>query len=258
MTIALLADRIRRGERLLGGLLRLPNAYLTELCGLHRLDFVAFDCEHGPREISVLHQHVLTARAHGLETLVRLPFADSDTVLRALDAGASGIIAPRVSTADQARSAVAAASYPPQGVRGFATYTPAGRYGLQPAAAHLDDAARRLVVVVMIEDQAGVDSAADIVAVPGVSASLVGPADLAVSVGLAGQVTHPRIVEATRSVHEATRAAERAVMVIVGTAAAAAAAYGSGAQIVLYNLALAINTCFTELTAVLPRSDAHG
>lgn len=258
MTLPLLADRISAGDRLIGALLRMPNPYLTELCGLHGMDFVAFDCEHGPSDHAMLHQHLLAARAHGLEALVRLPHDDADGLLRALDAGASGIIAPRISTAEQAAGLVRRATYPPHGDRGFATYTPAGRYGLASASEHLLDAASRLVIITMIEDEPGVANATSIAEVPGVTGTLVGPADLAVSMGLPGQVADERVRAATSQVHEATRTAGRAVMVIVGTAEAAGAAFDHGVQLVLYNVALTLNNAFHELAAARPKDHGDG
>jgi 4-hydroxy-2-oxoheptanedioate aldolase len=252
----MLSERIRVGEKLIGGLLRMPNPYLTELCGLHGMDFVVFDCEHGPSEIALLHQHVLVARAYGLETLVRLPGSDQDAMLRALDADAAGLVVPRVSTADHAQSVVNSATYPPQGSRGFATYTPAGRYGLATAQDHLADSARRRVIIAMIEDEAAVSSAAAIAAVDGITGLLVGPADLAVASGLPGQTGHERILRSTELVHAAAHRAGCAVMVIVGSPRAASSAFAAGAQLVLCNVAQALNEGFAGLVATRPSTGA--
>ena len=245
-----LRARIARGERLIGALLRLPNAYLTELAGLHGFDFVIFDCEHGPADISVLLEHILVSRAVGLPVLVRLPGTEVDTMLRVLDAGASGLLVPRIATAGDIRRAIEAASYPPNGSRGFALYTPAGRYGMSAGPRHLADAAANLVIIGMIEDGVGVANAAEIAAVPGLTGTLVGPADLSVSLGHEGNTAHPDVVSSTAAVHVATRGAGAAVMVIVGRPVAAAAAYEAGAQLVLVNVAQSINDAFASLVAM--------
>ena len=245
-----LAARIAAGERLLGGLLRLPNELLIESAGLHGFDFAILDCEHGPAEISLILHHVMIGRAVGMPVLVRLPAGDADGILRVLDAGAIGLLVPRISDAGDVRRAIGAAAYPPQGERGFATYTTAGRYGLTPAPDHLAAAAASLVVFAMIEDSVGVDNAAAIVAEAGVTGTMVGPADLSVNLGRVGAVTHPDVVAATRQVHEATRAAGRAVMVIVGRPEAAAAAYAAGAQLVLINLAQPVNDALAGMIGV--------
>ena len=76
---------------------------------------------------------MVIGRAVGMPVLVRIPAGDADGILRVLDAGATGLLVPRISAAGDIRRAIAAAAYPPLGERGFATYTPAGRYGLAPA-----------------------------------------------------------------------------------------------------------------------------
>lgn len=245
-----LRERIDRGDRLLGALLRLPAHSLTEAAGLHGFDFVVFDCEHGPADVGLVLDHVMICRAVGVPALVRLPGGDHDTILRVLDAGAIGLLVPRISAAADIGRTVAAASYPPLGSRGFAVYTPAGRLGMTPAAEHLDRVNRELVVIAMIEDAAGIEAAGAIAAEPGVAATLVGPADLSVDLGHAGRTDHPDVVAGIARVHAATRAAGAAVMVISGRPAAAAAAYAAGAQLVLVNLAMTINDALAGLTAV--------
>lgn len=247
-----LAARIVAGHRLRGGLLRMPNPYLVELCGLHGLDYVAIDCEHGPAEISLLQQHILTAQAYTLPVLVRIPGSDVDAVGRILDAGAAGLIVPHVRDADAAQAVVAAATYPSEGRRGFAAYTPAARYGLLPITKQL---AATPVIVAMIEDANGVDNAAAIASVPGVTGILVGPADLATTLGHAGELEHDDVRKAISAVHDQTRQAGKAVVVITGTAAGAATAFGHGAQLVVYNLAHALNDTFAALTAARPAGD---
>lgn len=250
MTASGLRARIESGGRLLGALLRLPNSYLTELAGLHGFDFVIFDCEHGPADIGLLLEHILVSRAVGLPVLVRLPGTEVDAMLRVLDAGATGLLVPRVSTAADIRRTIEAASYPPNGSRGFAVYSPAGRYGMDAGSAHLAAAAANLVIIAMIEDGVGVENAAEIAAVPALTGILVGPADLSVSLGHQANVAHPEVVSRTAQVHQATRAAGVAVMVIVGRPAAAAAAFEAGAQLVLVNVAQSINDVFAALTTV--------
>ena len=106
----------------------------------------------------------------------------------------------------------------------------------------------------MIEDGVGVANAAAIAAEPGVTGTMVGPADLAVNLGRVGAVTHPEVVAATAHVHEATRFAGRAVMVIVGRPDAAAAAFTAGAQLVLVNVAQSVNDALAALVGIRDRA----
>jgi 4-hydroxy-2-oxoheptanedioate aldolase len=197
--------------------------------------------------VSVQH-HVLAAQAHGVPTLVRVGHDEPALVLRCLDLGVAGIVFPHVTSADDARRAVAAAHYPPLGARGFASYTRAGRYGATSPGQHLDAAADTLVVV-MIEDAAGCQAAADILAVDGVDAVFVGPADLAVALGLRGDARHPDVLAASREVHETAAKADRAVVMIAGTLEAARDAFDAGAHLVLYNTAAVLTDTFRRLAA---------
>lgn len=236
-----LKSRLRAGEQLRGGIVRMPAEMLVELSGIAGLDYVLVDCEHGPDDLVPLQQHIALAQAHDLPVLVRVGRADPNQVLRVLDLGAEGIVAPHVESAQEAAEVVRAAHYPPLGDRGFATYSRAGRFGAVSAADHGRNAADVLVVA-MVETSAGVDSAADVVAVDGVDAVWVGPADLAVSLGVPpGDAVVQR---ATGEVHWQARAAGVPVMSIVSSGEQGAA---SEAELVVYNLAHILLETFRAL-----------
>lgn len=243
------AERIRSGERLLGTLLRMPGESLVELTGLVGMDFVLIDTEHGPADQLPLAHHLTAATAAGIGALVRV--GNLSEVLRVLDLGADGIVVPHVSTPDRAREVVAAARYPPTGVRGFASYTRAGRFGLRTGAEHRDATARGTAVIVMLEDEAGIAAAAEIAAVPGVDAVWVGPADLAVAMGESGPDA-PAVRDAIAVAHERIRLSGTTVLSIAGSRRAAAEQFEAGSGVVVYNLQAALNTLFTELSAAAP------
>ena len=238
------ADRFRRGERLLGALLRMPNEGLVELAGMVGLDYVLIDVEHGPADQLPLAHHITAAQANGLAVLVRV--GSPADVLRVLDLGVDGIVAPHVSSIEVAQEYVAAVHYPPFGRRGFAGYTRAGRYGLRTATEHLERS-RESLLVLMIEDPAGLDAAAGIAALDGVDGLMLGPADLAAELGLIGRPGDPQIVAAGQSVREHARAAGVAAMTIVASPQAAAEAFDLGYTAVMYNVQLVLSELFTEL-----------
>ena len=160
---------------------KLPCAAQVEIAGYAGFDVVILDTEHGPGETSALEEHVRAADAAGLPALVRVGAVGE--ILAALDAGAAGVVVPHVLDAAGAEAAVAAAHYPPRGRRGLALSTRAGRYGAVSLADHLRRAAAETCVIVQIEDREAVAAADAILAVPGVSAVLIGAADLAMSLG---------------------------------------------------------------------------
>ena len=130
-------------------------------------DFVLVDCEHGPADVVALRQHIAVAAVHGVPVVVRVGEDDAGMILRALDQGAEGILAPHIDSAADARALVSAAHYPPIGTRGFATYSRAGRFGQTDPAAHRDWFLANTLVLGMIESPAGVAAAREIVGTPG-------------------------------------------------------------------------------------------
>lgn len=228
-----LRARARAGERLIGALLRMPGEELVEMLAVAQFDFVLIDGEHGPADIIVLRQHIAVAAAHGVPVIVRVGEGDPGMILRVLDQGAQGILAPHIDDPAGAAAVVAAAHYPPVGTRGFATYSRAGRFGETDAAEHRDWYLQNTLVLGMIESPAGVAAAEGIARTPGLDGIMIGPADLAASSG----PDDPSVAVASARVNRAVAVAERLRMDIVGTPEAAAAAFADGAHLVVYNLA---------------------
>ncbi|MFJ4223749.1 HpcH/HpaI aldolase/citrate lyase family protein [Microbacterium sp. NPDC089695] len=225
--------RARAGEKLIGALLRMPSEELVEMLAVADFDFVLIDCEHGPADLVALRHHIALAQVHGLPVIVRVGEGDRGQILRVLDQGAEGILAPHLDTADDAAALVDAAMYPPVGSRGFATYSRAGRFGLVPPAEHRDHWLENTLVLGMVESPRGVAEVDAIVATPRLDGIMIGPADLAAA---SGPDDLP-VPEAIATVHAALAGAGSLRMDIVGTKDAAAAAFAGGADLVVYNLA---------------------
>lgn len=247
---ASLAERLRARELLLGTLVRMPNETLIEMTALVGMDFVVIDTEHGPGDQIPLSHHLMAAAAAGIPALVRV--GDPLEILRALDLGAAGIIAPHISAVQEAEAIVGAAHYPPRGQRGFATYTRSGRHGLIGTDEHLHRAATGTAVIVMIEDGAGVAAAQQIAAVDGVDGLFVGPADLAVAQGFPGQQGAPQVKSAIEQVHAGARRADKAVVSITGDPATAREHFAAGSNMVIYNVLSALGGLFTSLARGRP------
>ncbi|MFF7682641.1 HpcH/HpaI aldolase/citrate lyase family protein [Microbacterium sp. NPDC007973] len=240
-----LRARAESGERLVGALLRMPAEELTEMLAVAGFDFVLIDAEHGPADVIPLRQHIAVATMHGVPVIVRVGEDDPGAILRVLDQGAQGVLVPHIDDAAAAAAVVAAAHYPPVGTRGFATYSRAGRFGETAPEDHRDWYLRNTLVLGMIESPAGVSAAAAITAAPGLDGIMIGPADLAASTG----PDDLPLPEATAVVNRAVAAAGKMRMDIVGTPAAAAAAFDDGARLVVYNLASSLMTHLRGLRA---------
>lgn len=190
-------EALRARTPCLGGWAQLGHPGVAEVFARAGYDWVCADLEHGD-----VQSFADFARGAG-NTPVFARVRENATleIRRALDCGADGVIVPLVSTREEAERAVAAAKYPPEGVRGFA-FCRANNWGADfdaYAAAHNDS----VCVVVMIETKRAVESIDAILSVPGVDGVLVGPYDLSGSLGVVGQTGHPLVREALQIVSAA-------------------------------------------------------
>jgi 4-hydroxy-2-oxoheptanedioate aldolase len=238
-----LKARIRAGDQLLGVLLRLPAEELVEMAALSGFDFIVLDCEHGPADVVEVRRHIAIAQLHDVPALVRVGSGESGLMLRVLDAGAVGVIAPHIDTPAGAQALVDSAHYPPEGHRGFATYSRSGRFGLVDPETHRQSALADTVVIAMIESPEGVGHASEIAAVRGVDAIMIGVADLRAASG-AGDMP---VEEAVRKVNDAVASSAASRLDIVPSLDAAVAAFSGGAQLVVYNLTHALMAHLAEL-----------
>ncbi|WP_320669474.1 HpcH/HpaI aldolase family protein [Patulibacter defluvii] len=229
-----IAERIRAGESLVGVVVKIPGAAMVETAGLAGFDLVVIDAEHGAGDTALLEDHLRAASAAGIAALVRVGRNGDLEVLRALDAGAAGIVVPHVDDAAAAEQAVTAAYYPPRGRRGLATSTRAGRYGLTSLAAHVRRANDATVVIVQVEDVAAVPHARAIADVPGVDAVFLGPTDLSMSLGRPGDVEHPDVADAIDRVVAGVGDGDAGLCVFAPTVDSALGWRRKGAQIVLF------------------------
>jgi 2-keto-3-deoxy-L-rhamnonate aldolase RhmA len=178
---------------------------VAEAMGLAGFDWAVIDMEHSPLDLAGL-VHVLQAVGNTpLAPVVRVPWNDTVTVKRVLDAGATSLLFPFVQNADEARRAVAATRYPPEGVRGMAGMSRGSRFGTTPD--YFRSANAGICTVVQLESLEAISNLEAIAAVPGVDALFLGPADLSGTMGHVGQLGHPEVLaqmaDAARRAHAA-------------------------------------------------------
>lgn len=179
-----LRARLHAREPMLHGVfLGIASPMVVEIACAAGPDFVCIDCEHGVIGPETL-ENMLRA-ASSVPALVRVPGAEGPWIGQALDMGAAGVLVPRVSSVADARIAVAAARFPPEGVRGLGPGRAAG-YG-RTIADHLVEARSETLVALQIETVGALDDLAAILAVPGVDLAFVGPADLGLGLKAAGR-----------------------------------------------------------------------
>jgi 4-hydroxy-2-oxoheptanedioate aldolase len=175
-------ERLERGRPLLGTFLQSPSTLSAELVSGLGLDFVCVEAEHSGMGRETVQGLVAVSTLTGTPALVRVSGNAQAEIAAALDAGAAGVIVPRVDSAAEAAEAVRAARFPPAGGRGVGPGR-AARFG-QGVAEYFASANDAIVVGVQIESAQAVSQAAAIAGVEGVDFVFVGPGDLAASLGL--------------------------------------------------------------------------
>ena len=186
-----LGERWKAGEPTLGAWCTIPSTWTAEVAARSGHDWVCVDTQHGLIGYDVMLPMLQAISAGGVPSLVRVPWNEPGAIMKALDAGAGGVIVPMVNSAAEAQAAVAAMRYPPEGMR-----------SMGPVRARDVDANwRRPLCIVMIETVLAVEQADRILGVAGIDAVFVGPNDLAVSAGLDSSYEgrhpeHRRLIEA--------------------------------------------------------------
>ncbi len=182
------------GRAPLGTWVMSASPIVAEAVGCAGFDWAVIDMEHTPLDLmNVVHMLQAVAGTPMLPVL-RVPWNDTVTVKRVLDAGATTLLFPFVQNAAEARHAVAATRYPPQGVRGMAGMSRGSRFGTVPD--YFKTANAQIGVIVQLETPAALVQLEAIAAVEGVAAVFLGPADLSGSMGHVGQLTHPEVMAA--------------------------------------------------------------
>jgi 4-hydroxy-2-oxoheptanedioate aldolase len=173
---------------------------IVELLGLLGFDSVWLCNEYRAIDASVMEHLVRAGRAAGIECVVRIGMNGLDDIARLLGMGVGGIMVPHVSTPDQARRAVSRIKYPPLGHRGLENVHADADFGLAPLGEYLHQANDETLLVVQLEDKQALRQADEIAQIEGIDVLFVGPADLSLALGVPGQLKHPQVVRAIRSV----------------------------------------------------------
>ncbi len=229
-----LKAKLAAGQRVCGVLLDFNNPELLELFGYLGYDFVFIDGQHGGLTIETARQLIRAADVTGMSSLVRVPRNDPSVILEFLDAGAHGIIVPNVTTRAEAEAGVAATKYPPVGIRGGFGRSRAACYGVtQSQAEYFSRANDEIMFVALIEDEAALDHLDEIATVPGVDVILIGPGDLALSMGIPGGWSDPRVQDNVAKIRAAAQRAGKPAMVAALNAADGRRLYEQGFQAIL-------------------------
>jgi len=189
----ILRQKFANNELVVGAHVFYNDSAITETFGYMGFDYVWIDGEHCAFDKQSLLHHVVGAYAGNTAAIVRVEWNDQVLIKPVLEMGIDGLILPMVCTAEEARAAVAACTYPPKGIRGFGPRR-ANQYGAVPTKEYLEDVDKSFLRILQIEHKKAIENLDEILQVEGLDALIVGPNDLSATYGYLGDVTNPAMV----------------------------------------------------------------
>ncbi len=203
MTQAAVKRAIASGKPTVGSWITLGHAPIAEILAQAGYPWLVIDLEHSAIDFEQVQQLVQVIELTGSSPLVRMSENSASEIKRVLDMGAHGVVVPMVNSADDARAVVDAVRYPPVGTRGVGLGRAQG-YGAA-FDVYRKKRERESIVILQIEHRKALEALAEIAAVDGVDALLVGPYDLSASLGVPGDLSHPLMRQAFKHIKGVAR-----------------------------------------------------
>ncbi len=241
MSLYPVKQKLAAGEAVFGTMitecLRPEMVPALAACGV---DFFIIDTEHSPGDLHEIEALARSSLQFKVAPLVRITDNEYFLIARIMDCGAAGVVAPRIHSAEAARRVVEAVKYPPQGRRGYGMRGILTDFAGGSTAENIERANRETVVIVQVESAEALADLENIVRVPGIDATMIGPHDLSISLGVAGQFTHPKMIDAFRRVAEVCGASPVAPGVHLGDVKLLSQLRGDGFRFVIFSSDLAL------------------
>jgi 4-hydroxy-2-oxoheptanedioate aldolase len=227
--------KLKQGMPIYGVLSSSPDPYLAELIGLVGFDFYMLDAEHGPLTPGDAVNVVRACDAVDVTPMVRVGQVDMKLVLQYLDAGMMGIMMPGLTTAVSIQNFVSGSKYPPVGTRGFGPGRSANYMLGTPAeqATYVAQANEQILLLPQFEEIHLLDKLPELTAVPGIDGFLIGPRDLALSMGYADSANHADVQQRIDDAIQVIQQAGLWVGITAGSQAGAQQQIARGVQIIL-------------------------
>lgn len=175
------------------------------------------EMEHGFISFAEVADLCRMARGSGMLTMIRVAYARSENMLKAAECGADIIDVPMVESPETIREMISGARFPPEGGRGFFSVSRALNYGLvKNIAGEQMRLNEEVCLIAQIETAAAVQRIDELCAIPDFEI-FIGPSDLSASLGVPGQLGHPRVFEAARAIIAAAKRNGKLVAVGAGS-----------------------------------------
>jgi 2-keto-3-deoxy-L-rhamnonate aldolase RhmA len=195
MRANLTRERLSKGETVFGcGLQVYRSAEICRAFAVAGFDYVFIDMEHGSYNLETVQDMIKASLENGITPIVRVAELLYSLVCRLLDAGAQGIILPRVEDPKLLAQAVGWMRFPPVGTRGYGVNPTMVQYEARSFPEIIEHLNLNTLSVVQFETVTAMERADEMLSIPGLDIVMVGPADLSISLGIPGQFDHPLLV----------------------------------------------------------------
>lgn len=243
-----LKERFKKGEAAYGSFLMCNAPDLVEIYALAGFDFLVIDNEHGPLSIESSQHLIRTCELGGMTPILRVTNMLESTILRSLDIGAYGVQVPQVNDKKTAETIVEYAKYAPRGNRGIA-FPRAADYAMTTPSEYFEKANDATMIITHCENTLCLENLEEICTVPDVDVIFLGPYDMSQSMGIRGQVSHPRIEEAAEYLVKTCRAAGKAAGIFAGNGEIAKRRADQGFQYITIGMDVTLfaNICKAEI-----------
>ena len=188
---------LKEGKAVYGTMMvEFRSSSVVQMLAVAGFDYFFIDMEHGTFSYETMSDMIRAGRLAGIVPIVRVTDCQYHLMSRPLDAGAMGLMIPRVETRAQVEQIIQWTKYPPWGIRGCGASTGHSDYEGVRVAEFVKHANEEILIVPQIESGLAIENIEQIVSVKGVDAAVFGPNDLSISLGVPGETEHPKMIHA--------------------------------------------------------------
>ncbi len=231
--------KLHAGEPLYGLFSKSSDPAFIEISGYAGFDFIILDMEHGAVGYESLQNLIRATFAGGILPVVRVQSIEETLIGKAFDAGALGVQIPQVTNVKDAESAIKASKFYPLGERGVCRFVRAAKYSSLDKTSYFREA-NQCLVILQVEGQQAINEIDHIIAVEGFDILFIGPYDLSQSLGLPGEVTHPKVINQMKMIVEKAQKAGKIVGTFTDTPSQVKLWRDAGIQYIAYSVDVGI------------------
>ena len=235
-------EKFKNGEKILGTLTHIKSMTAIEALGYTGVDFIMLDMEHSPLSTDEAARYITAATAAKLPAIVRVSSMNKEHILHMLDVGVAGIVVPSVTNINQVKELIKYAKFTPVGERGYCM-TRDGGWGFAENSTgslseYMDYSNKNTLLIPQCETVGCLEQIEEITSLEGVDAILVGPYDLSIDMGIAGEFDKPKLINAVKKIINSCKKNNKIAIGFAGNTDTAVQQFKDGYDAVLFGIDL--------------------